>query len=107
MRKLLSIMAAGLLLSACGNSDDADAAAGYCECFDAAEAIKEKRANATTMDEIIEMGETMADDIAASNQCLLDWQAKYKGKFSEDGFEEELNKISPEAYEDAKAVGAI
>jgi hypothetical protein len=69
--------------------------------------IKEKTANATTMDEIIEMGETMADDIAASNKCILDWQAKYKGKLSEDGFGEELKKLSPEAYEDAKAVGAL
>ena len=105
MKKLLSVLAAGLLLTACSNSYDADAAKGYCDCFDADEAIKEKTANATTIDEIIEMGETMLDDITAAKQCFIDWQAKYKGKLSEEGFNTELEKLSPDALALAKEQG--
>jgi hypothetical protein len=108
MRKLFYVMTAGLLLASCGASgDDVNAAKDYCECFDMAEAVKEKTANATTTDELIELSTTLADDIAASNECILGWQTKYEGKLSTDGFSDELKKLSPEAHAEAKEAGVF
>ncbi|MDG1428358.1 MAG: hypothetical protein P8M19_05175 [Crocinitomicaceae bacterium] len=108
MKKLFYIMATGLLLASCGASeDDVNAAKDYCECFDMAEAVKEKTANATTASELLELSTTMADDIKASNECILTWQTNYEGKLSKDGFGEELKKLSPEAYDDAQEAGVF
>ncbi len=108
MKNSFYVMATGLLLASCGASaDDVNAAKDYCECFDMAEAVKEKTANAQSASELIELSTTMAGDIKASNDCILGWQTEYEGKLSAGGFGEELKKLSPEAYADAKEAGVF
>lgn len=95
MKKLLIIFAAGALLASCSSTQDKEAAAGFCECFS-----MQASAESTDLTELMESAEKMTT-------CVTDWQAKFKGKISKEGFSEELKKACPDAHAKAEEMGVF
>ena len=93
MKKLLIVFAAGALLASCSSKQDKEAAAGFCECVNTQDA-----AESTNFEELMAAQEKMAT-------CVTDWQTKFDGKISKEGFSEELKKACPDAHATAEEMG--
>ncbi len=95
MKKLLIVFAAGALLASCSSTQDKEAAAGFCTCFE-----MQAAAESTDFTELMEGVEKMTT-------CVKDWQAKFDGKISKEGFSEELKKACPDAHASAEEMGVF
>ena len=93
MKKILIVFAAGALLASCSSTQDKEAAAGFCECYAMNDA-----GDATSFTEIMETAEKMT-------KCITDWQEKFDGKISKDGFSSELKEQCPDAHSKAEEMG--
>ena len=93
MKKLLIVFAAGAFLASCSSSQDKEAAEGFCKCVDTSGA-----AESTDVTELLESNEKTLT-------CVNDWQAKFKGKITKEGFRAELKKACPEAHATAEQMG--
>lgn len=92
MKKLMIVFAAGVLLASCSNSQDKEAAAEFCTCFNMG------AGESTDFMELMEAQEKM-------QKCVTSWQAKFKEKVTKDGFSTELKKACPDAHAQAEEMG--
>jgi major membrane immunogen (membrane-anchored lipoprotein) len=103
MKKILFVLAAGMLLTSCGNSD-VEAATDFCACYSSNADNTEAAAESQSMTEMLEAVETAN---AETTKCITDWQTKFQGKITKEGFGAELKKQCPDAYDEAVTQGVL
>ncbi|MFT5780069.1 MAG: hypothetical protein ACI837_003030 [Crocinitomicaceae bacterium] len=102
MKKLLFVLAAGMLFSSCGEtSPDVEAATDFCGCFSA---TTETAGSAAESQSLADLLEAVEETSTTAIECMTDWKAKYDGKIT-DGFGPELKKQCPDAYDEAVKQG--
>jgi hypothetical protein len=93
MRKLLMILAVGALLASCNSTQDKEAAAEFCKCYN----LAPKESDASPFE--------MLENFDKSQKCVKKWQSTYEGKVTEDGFGSELKEQCPDAHAKAEEMG--